>query len=86
MVHIHKAKIVAVHEEEKPFKCGICIIKFPSKFHLNRHMIHVHKAKKTFKCKICNLSYVELNDLKKHLALGHEVEKTIKNQRTLQIK
>ena len=68
-----KTHISSVHEEKKPFKCGMCKSKFSEKNSLNRHMVLIHKAEKSIvKCKVCHAVFTELTDLKRHLASAHE--------------
>ena len=68
-----KTHISLVHEEKKPFKCGMCKSKFSENKSLNRHMVLMHKAEKSIvKCKVCHAVFTELDDLKRHLASAHE--------------
>ena len=68
-----KTHTSSVHEEKKPFKCGMCKSKFSEKNSLNRHMVLMHKAEKSVvKCKVCHAVFTELDDLKRHLASAHE--------------
>ena len=68
-----KTHISSVHEEKKPFKCGMCKSKFSEKKSLTRHMVLIHKAEKSIiKCKVCHAVFTELTDLKRHVALAHE--------------
>ena len=52
-----------VHENKKPFKCGICQKSFGANTTLKIHQRTVHENEKPFKCGICQKSFVGKSDL-----------------------
>ena len=68
-IHKHKK---AVHNNEKPFKCEICLKCFGVKWKLNRHWKIVHENEKPFKCEICQKGFGFKTVLNTHRRTVHE--------------
>ena len=66
-----KIHISSVHEEEKPFKCGICQASFSAKGDMNRHISSVHEKKKPFNCGVCQASFSTKGDMNRHISSVH---------------
>ena len=60
-----------VHENKKPFKCGICQKSFGSKSQLNKHQRTVYEIW------ICKKSFGTKGSRKRHQRNVHESEKAI---------
>ena len=67
-----KLHVASVHEEKKPFICGICDYSCSKKTWICRHVAHVHEGEKPFKCEICDYCFSEKQQMKQHIARKHK--------------
>ena len=82
-----KEHVKIVHENRKPFKCGICDYASARRGELKRHVVSAHEEKKhtvsgheemkVLKCKQCPFICSTRYFMKKHVESVHENEKLI---------
>ena len=65
-----------IHENNKPFVCSSCPIRFNSKTEFDRHFVKVHGSNKPFQCPFCpvlmKVRFGNKSELKIHLTRVHE--------------
>ena len=55
---------------EKKFECNICLTRFDSAFHLDRHY-RKHTGERPYKCPFCSKCASRSDNLKQHMLLRH---------------
>ena len=61
-----------VHEQTKPFKCGVCNKCFPHQAHLRLHVEQVHMKLKKYSCDLCDEKFMWHVQIKKHKREKHK--------------
>ena len=69
----HDSKLTSYNQQKK-FKCDLCVKSYISERELNLHTAVVHEGKKPFACELCPMKYTAKDSLIYHITLQHELK------------